>query len=163
MGSHRGGPALPPPSPQLLPSRSVQKEELCSERSRLTSAAPPPSGELCDRAEPRHRQLLSSCLYLPLASALPCPPPHPHTHTRLPAATDAPGLVSITVSARMRRRRLSFQGRGSWRRGTARLYPEERCLLTSVPGTGTAPEGPWEEVSVWYAHQKTQPSSKRSH
>lgn len=54
-------------------SRSDRREELCSERSHLSSAAPPPSNEICDRAEPRHLQLLSSSLYLPLSLSFQSP------------------------------------------------------------------------------------------
>lgn len=70
----------PPSSPPLSTSRSDRREELCSERSQLASTAPPPSNEICDRAEPRHLQLLSSSLYLPLSLSFQSPvhPPPPY-------------------------------------------------------------------------------------
>lgn len=49
----------------------------------------PPSNEICDRAEPRHLQLLSSSLYLPRFVLLPA---------RLPTATAGPGLINISES-----------------------------------------------------------------
>lgn len=77
-------------SPPLSTPPVDRREELCSERSRLTSvASPPPSNEICDRAEPRHLQLLSSSLYLPRFVLLPA---------RLPTATAGPGLINISES-----------------------------------------------------------------
>lgn len=49
----------------------------------------PPCNEICDRAEPRHLQLLSSSLYLPRFVLLPA---------RLPTATAGPGLINISES-----------------------------------------------------------------
>lgn len=66
-------PSTPLPSPPLSTSQSDRREELCSERSHLASTAPPPSNEICDRAEPRHLQLLSSSLYLPLSLSFSVP------------------------------------------------------------------------------------------
>lgn len=49
----------------------------------------PPSSEICDRAEPRRLQLLSSSLYLPESVLLP---------VRRPTATAGPGLINISGS-----------------------------------------------------------------
>lgn len=154
-------PHPPASSPPLLTSRSVQKEEFRWGRSHLTSAVPPPPAERCGRAEPRHLQPLSPRLYLPpflLASARP-------PHARPPVAGDAPGLVSVRLSARKRRRivsglrimaarALSCHARLPGRPGTAGTGTKQTDMRQRDAGRGFL-SGP--------DHEKTQPSSKRSH
>lgn len=88
----------PPPSSPLLSTSQSDWKELCSERSHLASVAPPPSNEICDRAEPRHLQLLSSSLYLPLSLSFQSPRSSSSPYVCLQRRTVQVSLTSARLS-----------------------------------------------------------------